>query len=304
MSHFSNVPEPKPDKILHLNTLFKEDTAETKVSLGVGAYRDENGKPWILPSVREAEKRIADLDKYNKEYPPQPGFPLFIKAAQEFLLGEGHPAIAEKRVATCQALSGTGSLYVGMSFLHEQYKGHEFYMPSVTWPNHYGIFHKTYPEQEYKEYTYLYKDGKLAIDFENTKKDMREAPEGSIFLLHACAHNPSGIDFSHEQWKEIEQIFKERKHIAFFDIAYQGFATGSFENDGFAPRLFAKDGLEILVAQSFAKNFGLYGERVGACHIIHNQKDDEHLTKKLQSAMCLIVRQTWSMSPIHGAYIV
>ena len=305
MSHFANVPAGKPDAILHLNTLFAADTDPRKVSLGVGAYRDENGKPWILPSVRKAEEIISsDFAKYNKEYPPQPGFPMFIKSAQEFLLGEDHPAIAEKRVATCQSLSGTGSLHVGFCFLHQFYSGHPVYMPSVTWPNHYGVYDEVYHGEKYKEYTYLCRDGSLKIDFEATKKDMRDAPYGSIFLLHACAHNPSGIDFTKEQWIEIKDIFKEKKHIAFFDIAYQGFATGSFEEDGFAPRFFAREGCEIIVAQSFSKNFGLYGERVGACHVVHNEKNNEQLSKNIQAAMCLTVRRTWSMSPIHGAYIV
>ena len=119
MSLFSHVPVAKPDPILNLNTLFNADTNPLKVSLGVGAYRDENGKPWILPSVRKAEEIIsADLTKYNKEYPPQPGYPLFVKACQEFLLGENHIALKEKRVATCQSISGTGSLHMAFSFLH------------------------------------------------------------------------------------------------------------------------------------------------------------------------------------------
>ncbi|CAL6054043.1 Aspartate_aminotransferase [Hexamita inflata] len=306
MSAFAHVPASKPDAILHLNTLFAQDQSPNKVSLGVGAYRDENGKPWILPSVKAAEAVIsADLTKYNKEYPPQPGYPLFLKSCQEFLLGEDHTAIAEKRVASCQSLSGTGSLHVGMCFLMNNYAGHQFYMPSVTWPNHYGIFEKAYGKQsKYLEYTYLFKDGQLKIDFESMKKDMNNAPNESIFLLHACAHNPSGIDLSKDQWMEVLAIFKAKKHVAFFDVAYQGFATGSFEEDGFATRLFAREGVEIVVAQSFAKNFGLYGERVGCCHIVHTDKNNAQLTLNLQGYMCLIVRQTWSMSPVHGAYIV
>lgn len=227
-----------------------------------------------------------------------------MKSCQEFLLGEDHPAIAEKRVATCQSLSGTGSLHVGLCFLHDNHKGAKVYMPSVTWPNHYGIYDKVYHEEKYSEYTYLNKDGSLKIDFPSTLKDMNAAPSGSIFLLHACAHNPSGIDFTKEQWGQILEVFKAKKHIAFFDIAYQGFATGSFEDDGYAPRYFARSGVEMVVAQSFAKNFGLYGERVGACHVIHNEVGNEQLSKNLQSYMCLVVRQTWSMSPVHGAYLV
>lgn len=131
---------------------------------------------------------------------------------------------------------------------------------------------------------------------------MKSAPNESIFVLHACAHNPSGIDLTKDQWKQILEVFKQKQHIPLFDIAYQGFATGSFEEDGYAPRLFAAEGVECVMAQSFSKNFGLYGERVGTCHIIH--KGDEQLGKNIQGAMCGIIRQTWSMSPVHGAYLV
>lgn len=142
----------------------------------------------------------------------------------------------------------------------------------------------------------------MKIDFENLMKDMKDAPNESIFMLHACAHNPSGIDLSRDQWKQIMELFKEKKHIPLFDIAYQGFATGSFEDDGFAVRMFVENKVECVIAQSFAKNFGLYGERIGACHVVHN--GDETLSKNIQGSMCLCIRQTWSMSPIHGAYIV
>jgi len=121
-------------------------------------------------------------------------------------------------------------------------------MPSVTWPNHYGIYNKVYGQEKYAEYTYLFKDGSLKIDFEQLLKDMRDAPNESIFMLHACAHNPSGIDLSKDQWKQIMELFKEKKHIPLFDIAYQGFATGSFEEDGFAPRMFADNKIECVVA--------------------------------------------------------
>lgn len=152
-------------------------------------------------------------------------------------------------------------------------------MPSVTWPNHYSVYEKVYGATKYSEYTYLAKDGSLKIDFEAMKADISGAPEESIFLLHACAHNPSGIDLTKQQWTELSAIFKAKKHIPLFDIAYQGFATGSFEEDGFAPRMFAESGIECVMTQSFSKNFGLYGERVGACHVIHS--GNEELTKNI-----------------------
>ncbi|KAH0577798.1 Aspartate aminotransferase [Spironucleus salmonicida] len=303
MSVFGHIEQTKPDPILNLNKLFAEDPNPKKVSLGVGAYRDEQGKPWILPSVRAAEEIISkDFNKFNKEYPPQPGFAPFIKSAQEFLLGDDHVVLKEKRVATCQSISGSGSLHVGFCFLNRFFGNSDIYLPSVTWPNHYPIFEKAYNSKCYKQYTYLYKDGTLAIDFNSFLSEIKAATNGSIFLLHACAHNPSGIDFTKEQWIATLEVFKQKNHIAFFDVAYQGFATGSFEDDGYSIRLFAAEGVECLIAQSFAKNFGLYGERIGAIHIVHNGDDKESLA--LQSNLSLIVRETWSVSPIHGAYIV
>ena len=221
MSKFNHIPLEKFNTILDINRVFAADPNPKKVALAVGAYRDENGKPWILPSVKAAEAIIsADLTKCNKEYPSQPGFPLYVKAVQSFLLGDDHPALAEKRVATCQSLSGTGSLHSGFSFLFDHYRNHKVYVPSVTWPNHYDVIRKVYRDIPYFEYTYLFKNGSLKIDFENTLKDMEAAEDGSIFLLHACAHNPSGIDFSKDNWKAIAELFKRKGHIAFFDVAY------------------------------------------------------------------------------------
>ncbi|CAL6088197.1 Aspartate_aminotransferase [Hexamita inflata] len=305
MSQFSHVPKPIPDPILYINALYNQDTNPNKVALGVGAYKDENGKPWILPSVRKAEEIISsDLAKYSKEYPPQAGYPLFLKTCQELMLGDDHIALKENRVATCQSLSGGGSLHVGLCFLNENYEGHDFYFPGITWPTHFVLYEKVYRKTPYFEYTYLYEDGKLAIDFEGMKRDFVNARDGSVFLLHACAHNPTGIDLTKQQWVEVKDIFKAKKHVAFFDLAYQGFATGSFEEDGYSVRMFAEEGVEMVVAQSFAKNFGLYGERVGACHIVHSDKHNGQLSANLQGVMCTIIRKTWSMSPVHGAYII
>lgn len=312
MSVFSGFPASPPDAILNLTALYNADPNPKKVNLGVGAYRDENGKPWILPAVKEAEAIIsADLSKYNKEYPPVAGFPLFLEAAQLLMFGKDSKASQEGRIASCQSLSGTGSLHIGFEFLHLWMPKAEFYMPSTTWPNHYGIYDKVFDKLRvpYKEYTYLRKDGELEIDFTSTKKDIQSAPEKSIFLFHACAHNPSGIDFTEAQWRELLPIMKEKKHIAFFDSAYQGFATGSFEADAFAVRMFVDAGVEILVAQSFSKNFGLYGERIGCIHVVHagvegSVEKNKALSAAMVSGMTLQIRKTWSMSAIHGAYIV
>lgn len=140
-------------------------------------------------------------------------------------------------------------MHVAFCFLHENHPGATVYMPDCTWTNHYEIFRKVYGKDVgWKEYTYLQKDGVFKIDFESMQRDIRAAPNGSIFLIHASAHNPSGVDMTKEQYNSVLKIFQEKKHIALFDTAYQGFATGSFEDDGYAPRLFTRSGIECIIA--------------------------------------------------------
>eukprot|EP00768_Dysnectes_brevis_P007978 gnl/Dysnectes_brevis/698_a770_3286.p1 GENE.gnl/Dysnectes_brevis/698_a770_3286~~gnl/Dysnectes_brevis/698_a770_3286.p1 ORF type:complete len:413 (-),score=176.79 gnl/Dysnectes_brevis/698_a770_3286:34-1272(-) len=301
---FQHVPASPPDGILHLNTLFAADSNPKKVSLGVGAYRDGNGKPWLLPSVAAAEKIIVeDPKKYHKEYPPIQGHESYLKAARFLMFGDELDAVKEGRIASCQAISGTGALHVAMDFIRRNLpeSAGNIYLPSITWPNHIPIFHKVFREIEHKTYTYV-KPGTLSIAFEDTIKDISEAPEHSIFLMHACAHNPTGIDFTKEQWDRVCEVVVARGHICMFDSAYQGFATGSFERDAYAPRLFASRGVELIICQSFSKNFGLYAERAGCVHILHNS--DPSLTANIVSGLKSIVRATYSVNPQHGAYIV
>lgn len=309
MSNFANAPSYPPDPILGLNALFAKDPNPKKVSLGVGAYRDGNGKPWVLPSVIAAEKYMYEhMTDYNKEYPPISGTPAFRKAAAELLFGEDHPALKENRVATCQSLSGTGGLHIGFDYLHSTLPQCQVYIPATTWPNHFPVYDKCYPDTPCKKYQYLAADGSLKTDIDATVHDLTEAADHSIILLHSCAHNPSGIDWTHDEWSRIIEVLKNKKHIAFFDNAYQGFASGSFEEDGYAIRRCAREGLDVVVAQSFSKNFGLYGERVGAIHIVHStqgtQEEINKITENLVSGLMSRIRMTYSMNPIHGAHIV
>mgnify|MGYP000023057609 FL=1 len=266
--------------------------------LGVGAYRTDEGKPYYFPVVRKAEERILADPTANKEYLPIDGLPKFRELASKFLLGDDHPAIVEKRVCTVQSLSGTGALRLGAEFISKFMKGRKVYLPNPTWGNHNAIF--TEVGMEIVQYRW-YKAETCSLDFEGLKEDMMNAPEGSIFLLHTCAHNPTGVDPTPDQWNEIADICMSKKLVPFFDTAYQGFASGDLVRDGYSVRMFASKGLELLAAQSFAKNMGLYGERIGSFIVVC--KDAETVTH-IQSQMKIIVRKMYSNPPMHGAKIV
>lgn len=263
-SRLADVEQAPPDLVLGITEAFKSDPSPDKLNLGVGAYRTEELKPYVLSVVRKAEERMLAANE-NKEYLAIEGLPAFRAATAELLLGSASPALAAGRVATLQALSGTGSLAVGAQFLAQFMPGATVYISNPTWPNHKNIFALAGVKWE----TYRYFDpASVGLDFEGMLADIRAAPAGSVILLHGCAHNPTGIDPTKEQWAQIADAVEEKGHFAFFDVAYQGFATGSLDEDAYAPRYFESRGLEFMVAQSYSKNLGLYGERVGALNVV------------------------------------
>ncbi|KAJ1953328.1 Aspartate aminotransferase, cytoplasmic, partial [Linderina pennispora] len=265
-------PQAPPDGILKLSVLSKADSNPQKVDLGVGAYRDDNGKPWVLPVVHKAEQRLLNNPESNHEYLPVGGWPALTSGAQTLIFGKDSPAINEKRVYTIQTISGTGANMVGAVFLNnfKQPKDAAVYISKPTWGNHRSIFQTA--GHEVREYRYCnYKT--LSLDIDGMLEDLRNAPPNQIIVLHACAHNPTGIDPTEEQWQKIADVMAERGHFPFFDCAYQGFATGDLDRDAYAIRLFVSRGFELLVAESFAKNMGLYGERTGALHIVTKAAD-------------------------------
>ncbi len=212
---------------------------------------DDKGKPSVLPSVRSAEKKVVD-SALDKEYAGITGVPAFAKAAAVLAYGSGSTAIKEDRVAITQSISGTGALRIGGEFLARHYpNAKNIYIPTPSWANHNAIFSDS--GLEVIKYKYYNKDT-IGLDFEGMAADLKSAPEGSIVLLHACAHNPTGIDPSEAQWKQISDIVKEKKHYPFFDMAYQGFASGDTDRDAFPIRYFQSQGHTFALAQSFAKN--------------------------------------------------
>ncbi|PVV03950.1 hypothetical protein BB560_001553 [Smittium megazygosporum] len=298
MSLFANLPEVPPDPILGIASACKADSFEGKVDLSIGAYRDENGKPWILPVVSKAEKILTSNPERNHEYLPMGGLPSFTSAAARIIFGSDSKELKNKQIYSIQGLSGTGSLFVGACFLYECYdRNKTIYISDPTWTNHRSVFGLA----GFKVDVYTYWDSSLkTISFEKYISSIRDAPEGSVFILHACAHNPTGSDPTKEQWQIIANEMKAKKHFPFFDSAYQGFATGDLDNDAYAIRLFASMGFEMLVAQSFAKNMGLYGERLGCLHILCKDSNSATRSGKFLEKMS---RNIVSSAPRYGAEI-
>jgi aspartate aminotransferase len=302
ISAWAKVEKGPEDPILGVTVAFNKDTDPKKINLGVGAYRDDNNKPYILPSVREAEKRIRDKD-LDHEYSPIGGTPALAKVSQELVFGQDAQILKDKRVVTVQALSGTGALRAGADFIHrfinlpEETKN-TVYLPDPTWGNHIPLFQDAGFKVKYYKY---YEPKTCGLNFDGLRSDVKAAPKNSIMLFHACAHNPTGVDPNPNQWSELSQICKERDHFVFFDLAYQGFASGDPEKDVGAIKTFVKDGHNVAIAQSYAKNFGLYGERVGALSFL---TEDAKQSENVESQLKILIRPQYSNPPITGARIV
>jgi aspartate aminotransferase len=305
-SFFGAVSAAPPNAIFHTKTLFKRDTDPRKVNLGVGAYRTDEGRPWVLPTVLTAEKRILgglEDGSLDHEYLPITGLEDFILAAAELAFGADARAIAEGRHCGVQALSGTGALRMGAEFLQSYLPcadgyARTVYVSTPTWGNHATVFRAA--GMAVREHRY-YKPETRGFDFEGMIEDLSRAKPGSAVLLHCCAHNPTGVDPTQEQWRAIRDVVKDRGLFPFFDSAYQGFASGDLDVDAFPMRLFEQAGLSMFVAQSFSKNFGLYNERAGCLQCIVGTSDE---AKAVKSRLALIVRHMYSNPPNHGARIV
>ncbi|GME83829.1 unnamed protein product [Ambrosiozyma monospora] len=303
------ITQLPPDPLFGLKARYVEDPRTDKIDLGIGAYRDNNGKPWILPSVRLAENLLQNSKDYNHEYLPISGLKQFTQAAAKVILGDDSKAIKEDRLVSIQSLSGTGALHVVSRFLKDFYKSDAdpeslptIYLSQPTWANHIQIFNFS----GLKTAAYPYWDNATkSLDLDGFLKAIKDAPTGSVFLLHATAHNPTGLDPKPEQWKKILRAIDDNGHLPLFDSAYQGFSSGSLSKDSWAVRE-AVDGdykFPILICQSFAKNVGMYGERVGAVHLILPEHD-EALNKAAFSQLSKIIRAEISNPPSYGAKIV
>ncbi|KAL8408041.1 hypothetical protein RB594_006734 [Gaeumannomyces avenae] len=296
------VPQAPEDPLFGLMRAYRADQSPNKVDLGIGAYRDDNAKPWVLPVVKKADDIIRNDPELNHEYLPIAGLASFTSKAAELMLGADTPA--KGRVTSVQTISGTGAVHLGALFLQKFYrKAHptSVYLSNPTWANHNQIFGNvgvptaTYP--------YFDKSTK-GLDFEGMKAALQQAEDHSVILLHACAHNPTGVDPTQDQWREIAAIMREKNHFPFFDCAYQGFASGDLDRDAWAVRYFVEQGFELVIAQSFAKNFGLYGERAGCLHVVGAPVADAAETiGRVASQLAILQRSEISNPPIYGARV-
>ncbi|KAG8883842.1 Aspartate aminotransferase, cytoplasmic [Tulasnella sp. 332] len=287
--------------IFKLTAAYKADPFPQKVNLGVGAYRDDNNKPWVLPVVRKATHiLINDLGR-DHEYLPITGLPEYTSAAGKLIFGLQSAALKEGRVTSVQTISGTGANHLGALFLSRFYQWNgppTIYLSNPTWANHHAIFKNVGIEP--KDHPY-FEAKTVGLDFVGFTDTVKAAPARSIFLLHACAHNPTGVDPTMEQWAELANLFLEKGHYAFFDCAYQGFASGDLEQDIKAVRHFEERGVPMLVCQSFAKNAGLYSERIGALHVVGGAKDE---ATRVKSQLSVLQRSEISNPPGFGARLI
>jgi len=296
------VPQAPEDPLFGLMRAYRADQSKDKVDLGIGAYRDDNAKPWVLPVVKKADDVLRNDPDLNHEYLPITGLASFTSKAAELILGSDSPALSDKRATSVQTISGTGAVHLGAAFLAKFYPGNRtVYLSNPTWANHNQIFSNvglptaTYP--------YFNKATK-GLDFDGMKAALTAAPDQSIILLHACAHNPTGVDPTMDQWRELAVLMKQKRHFPFFDCAYQGFASGDLARDAAAVRHFVAEGFELVIAQSFAKNFGLYGERAGCFHAVAAPAPDATTTiGRIASQLAIVQRSEISNPPLYGARI-
>ena len=295
-NQFAHVSQAPADPILGLTAGFQADKNPKKCNLGVGAYRDDDGKPYVFPVVRKAEEAIVADKKLYKEYLPIDGLQEFNKGARGAIFGWNHPDVNSGRVVTAQTLSGTGALRVIGDFL-AKFRHGPLYVSKPTWGNHKSVFAAC--GVEVREYRY-FKPSTKGLDLEGMLADLAAAPAGSAVLLHTCAHNPTGVYPTKDQWRQIAAVCKKNQLYPFFDTAYQGFTSGSLDEDAWGLRHFVDEGFEMIVAQSFAKTMGLYGERTGALHIVCH---DKATASKVLSQVKILIRTNYSSPPKHGARI-
>jgi aromatic-amino-acid transaminase len=284
------------DPILGLNEQFNSDTRTEKVNLGIGVYSDDEGRLPLLKAVRAAEQ--LQIEGANpRGYLPIDGLAAYNKGAQTLLLGKDSPVIAEGRAITVESIGGTGALKLGADFLKSLTPDSTVYISDPSWQNHRAIFGNA----GFKVETYPYYSTEThGLDFAAMKSFFEALAPKSIVVLHACCHNPTGMDPTMEQWQELLEVIRSRQLIPFLDIAYQGFGAG-LEEDAQVVRLFAESGLEIFVSSSFSKSFSLYGERVGALTLT---TADNTLTDKVLSQVKTVIRTNYSNPPTHGATVV
>ncbi len=295
MSLFSAVEMAPRDPILGLNEAFNADTRTSKVNLGVGVYCNEEGRIPLLRAVVEAET-IRVAQHASRGYLPIDGIAAYDQAVQKLLFGAESPLLAAGQVITTQAVGGTGALKIGADFLKQLQPNAVVAISDPSWENHRALFETAgFPVQNYRYYDAASHD----VNRAGMLEDLNALPAGSIVVLHACCHNPTGVDLTPADWQNVLDVVKAKGLIPFLDMAYQGFGDG-IDEDAAAVRLFAESGLSFFVSSSFSKSFSLYGERVGALSIITESADE---SARVLSQVKRVIRTNYSNPPTHGATI-
>ena len=296
MSLFSSVEMAPRDPILGLNEQYAADTNPSKVNLGVGVYFDDNGKLPLLQCVQAAEKAMMDKPT-PRGYLPIDGIAAYDSAVKGLVFGAESDVVKSGRVATVQAVGGTGGLKIGADFLHRLNPKAKVLISDPSWENHRAIFQNA--GFEVGSYKY-YDAANRAINFEGMIADLSAAEAGTVVVLHACCHNPTGYDITAAQWDKVIEVVKAKNLVAFLDMAYQGFGHGIAE-DGAVISKFVAAGLNIFVSTSFSKSFSLYGERVGALSVVATDKEE---AARVLSQLKIVIRTNYSNPPTHGGAVV
>jgi aromatic-amino-acid transaminase len=296
MSLFSAVEMAPRDPILGLNEQFNADTNPNKVNLGVGVYFDDNGKLPLLQCVQAAEKTMMATPT-ARGYLPIDGIVAYDNAVKALVFGAESDVVKSGRVSTVQAIGGTGGLKIGADFLKKVSPNAKVLISDPSWENHRAIFVNAGFEVE--SYTY-YDAAKRGVNFEGMLASLNAAAAGTIVVLHACCHNPTGYDITDAQWDQVIAVVKAKSLTAFLDMAYQGFGHGIAE-DGAVIGKFVAAGLNIFVSTSFSKSFSLYGERVGALSVVASDKEE---ASRVLSQLKIAIRTNYSNPPIHGGAVV
>ncbi|KAB1224594.1 Aspartate aminotransferase, mitochondrial [Morella rubra] len=293
---WENASPAAKDPITGVTEAFLADTNPHKINLGVGAYRDDEGKPIVLQCVRNAEAKIAGCEFLEANATEMASS--LVEESVKLAYGEHARVLKEGRLAGLQALSGTGACRLFAELQRRFYPELPIYLPRPTWSNHHNVWRDAQVPQRTFQYYHPVSKG---LNFAALVDDVKNAPDGSVFLLHPCAHNPTGVDPTEEQWRDISYLFKVKNHFPFFDMAYQGFASGDLDMDAQAIRIFLEDGHLIGCAQSFAKNMGLYGHRVGCVSVLCADAKQAVVVK---SQMQQIARAMYGSPPVHGLLLV
>ncbi len=293
---FSAIEMAPRDPILGITEAYNADPNPHKVNLGVGVYTDDSGKVPLLECVKRAEAQMTAASS-PRSYLPIDGLPSYDKQVQALVFGADSPAVTEGRAVTVQSLGGTGGLKIGADFLKRFNGGAEVWISDPSWENHRALFESA--GFTVKSYPY-YDAASHGVNFAGMLAALESAPAGTVIVLHACCHNPSGVDLDDAQWGQVIEVVGRRQLVPFLDLAYQGFSR-SIDEDGAVVRRFAETGRPLLVSNSFSKSFSLYGERIGAFSLVAASKEE---AQRVLSQLKRIVRTNYSNPPTHGAQIV